>query len=156
MPPPEHVPFWEDPAPEQGTPRVSGEPSRRKGSAHRSPEERGLRPPARGATPPTSTRSFVSRRHKSRGDSRSCTGLHCGKAVMREGVQRPGIKVYICILCPPNEGLPGSRCLGRRGEKQTLPTIESLSRFAMVKRLMENKMRPKTKQTDTQIWNNSN
>ena len=26
MPPPEHVPFREGPAPEEGTPRVSGEP----------------------------------------------------------------------------------------------------------------------------------
>ena len=31
MPPPEHVPFWEGPAREEGTPRVSGKPSRRKG-----------------------------------------------------------------------------------------------------------------------------
>ena len=45
MPPPEHVPFWEGPAPEEGTPRVSGEPSRRMGSAHTSPEGCGLRPP---------------------------------------------------------------------------------------------------------------
>ena len=74
MPPPEHVPFWEGPAPEEGTPRVSCEP---KGSAHTSPEGRRLRPPDRGA-PPTSTRSFVSRRHKSRGDTRSRTGLQCG------------------------------------------------------------------------------
>ena len=39
------------PAPEEGAPRVSGEPSRRKGSAHTSTEGRGLRPPAR-RTPP--------------------------------------------------------------------------------------------------------
>ena len=45
------IPFWEGPAPEEGTPRVSSEPSRRKGSAHTSPEGRGLRPPARGAPP---------------------------------------------------------------------------------------------------------
>ena len=51
MPTPKHFPFWEGPAPEEGTPRVSGEPSRRKGSAHSSPEGRGLRPPARGAPP---------------------------------------------------------------------------------------------------------
>ena len=51
MPPPKHVPFWEDPAPEEGTPRVSRESSRRKGSAHTSSEGRGLRPPARGAPP---------------------------------------------------------------------------------------------------------
>ena len=50
-PPPEPVPFWDGPAPEEETPRVSGEPSRRKGSAHTSPEGRGLRPPARGAPP---------------------------------------------------------------------------------------------------------
>ena len=51
MPSREHVPFWEGPAPEDGTPRVSGEPSRRKGPAHTSPEEREVRPPARGAPP---------------------------------------------------------------------------------------------------------
>ena len=49
--PREHVPFWEGPAPEEGTPQLSGEPSRRRGSAHTSPEQRGLRPPARGAPP---------------------------------------------------------------------------------------------------------
>ena len=51
MPPPEHVPLREGPAPEEGMPRVSGEPSRRKGSAHMSPAGRGLRAPARGAPP---------------------------------------------------------------------------------------------------------
>ena len=51
MQPPEQVPFWEGPAPEGGTRRVSGEPSRRKGSAHTSLEGRGLRPPAQGAPP---------------------------------------------------------------------------------------------------------
>ena len=52
-------------------------------------------------TPLTSTRSFESRRHKSRGDPRSRTGLRCGQAIVREGAQRPGIKVYIytCMLC---------------------------------------------------------
>ena len=49
MQPPEQVPFWEGPAPEGGTRRVSGEPSRRKGSAHTSPKGCGLRPPVRGA-----------------------------------------------------------------------------------------------------------
>ena len=63
-----------------------------------SPEGRGLRPPARGAPLPTSTRSFVSRRHKSRGDPRSRTGLQCWQAIVREGAQRPVIKyTYICI-----------------------------------------------------------
>ena len=94
--PHEHVPFWEGPAPEEGTPRVSGEPSRRKGSAHTSPEGRGLGPPARGAPSPTSTRSFVSRCHKSRGDPRSRTRLQCGQVVVREGAQRPGINsIYV-------------------------------------------------------------
>ena len=51
MPRSEHVPSWEGPAPEEGTPRVSEEPSRRKGSAHTSPEGHGLRPPTRGAPP---------------------------------------------------------------------------------------------------------
>ena len=51
VPPSEHVPFWKGPALEEGTPRVSGEPSRRKNSAHTSPEGPGLRSPARGAPP---------------------------------------------------------------------------------------------------------
>ena len=51
MPRPKHVPFWKGPAPEEGTPWISGEPSRRKGSARTSAEGRGLRPPARGAPP---------------------------------------------------------------------------------------------------------
>ena len=51
VPPYEHVPFWKGPALEEGTPRVSGEPSRRKNSAHTSPEGPGLRSPARGAPP---------------------------------------------------------------------------------------------------------
>ena len=44
-----------------------------------------------------SKRSFVSRRHKCRGDPRSRTGLQCGQVVVREGAQRPGIEVYIYI-----------------------------------------------------------
>ena len=40
-------------------------------------------------------RSFVSPRHKSRGDPRSRTGLQNGQAIMREGAQRPVINVYI-------------------------------------------------------------
>ena len=67
------------PSPEEGTPRVSGEPSRHKGSAHTSPEGRGLRPHARGAPRPTSTRSVVSRRHEPRGDQISRTGFQCGQ-----------------------------------------------------------------------------
>ena len=37
----------------------------------------------------------MSRRHKSRGDPRSRTGLQCGQAIVREGAQRPGIEVHI-------------------------------------------------------------
>ena len=51
MPPPEHVQFWDGLAPEEGTPRVSGEPSRLKVSAYTSPEGGGLRSLARGAPP---------------------------------------------------------------------------------------------------------
>ena len=93
MPPPEHVPLWEGPAPEEGTSRVSGEPSRRKGSAHTSPEGCGQRHPARGP-PPTSTRSFVSRRHKSRRYARSRSGLQCWQLIILKASQRPLIKVY--------------------------------------------------------------
>ena len=50
-------------------------------------------PPRPRSTPLTSTRSFVSRRDKSRGDPRSRTRLQCGQAIVREGAQRPGIKV---------------------------------------------------------------
>ena len=95
MPSPENVPFWEGSTPEEGTPRVSGEPSRRKGSAHTSPEGRGLRflaVPRPRSTLPTSTRSFVSRRHKSRGDPRYRTRLPCGQSNAREASQRSGVK----------------------------------------------------------------
>ena len=94
MPHPEHVPFWEGPAPEEGTPWGSGEPSRRKGSANRSPDGRGLRTLARGAPPATSTMSFVSRRHKSRGDPRSRIGLQCGHFIVREASQRPVVGCF--------------------------------------------------------------
>ena len=47
------------------------------------------------STPVTSTRSFVSRRYKSRVDPRSRTGLQCGQAIVREGAQRPGVKVHL-------------------------------------------------------------
>ena len=42
-------------------------------------------------------RSFVSPRHKSRGDPRSRTGLQSGQAIVREGAQRPVIEAYIHI-----------------------------------------------------------
>ena len=51
----------------------------------------------KGADPPTSTRSFVSRRHKSGGDPRSRTGFQCGHFIVRERVQRPVMKVYLSI-----------------------------------------------------------
>ena len=54
-------------------------------------------PPREEHSPATSTRSFVSRRHKYRGDPRPRTGLQCRQAIAREGAQRPGIKVYIYV-----------------------------------------------------------
>ena len=48
MPPPEHAPFSEGPVPDEGTTRVSGEPSSRKASARTSPKGSGLRPSALG------------------------------------------------------------------------------------------------------------
>ena len=96
--------------PTDATPRtrsVLGGPSPEKGNAsgfRRTFEAQGLAhvarrartaPPRPRCTPSTSTRSFVFRRHKSRGDPRSRTGLQRGQAVVREGAQRPGIKVYI-------------------------------------------------------------
>ena len=44
-----------------------------------------------------STRSFVSRHHKSRRYARSRTGLQCGQFIASEATQRPVIKVYIYI-----------------------------------------------------------
>ena len=58
------------------------------------------------STPVTSTRRFVSRRHKYRGDPRSRTGLQSGQAIAREGAQRPGIKIYMYV--PPCLGLTKS------------------------------------------------
>ena len=47
--------------------------------------------------PPTITRSFVSRRHKFRGDPIYRTGFQCWLFFVREGAQRLVIKVYICM-----------------------------------------------------------
>ena len=44
-----------------------------------------------------SARSFVSRRHQSRGDPRSRTGLQTWQAIVSEAAERPVIKVYIHI-----------------------------------------------------------
>ena len=98
--------------PTDATPRtrsVLGGPSPRRGNAsgfRRTFEAQGLgahvarrartAAPRPRSTPPTSTRSFVSRQHKSRGCPRSRTGLQCRQFIVREGVQRPVIK-YICM-----------------------------------------------------------
>ena len=50
------------------------------------------------STSPTSTRSFVSSRRKSRGDPKSRTGFQCGQFIVGEGSQRPVIKVYVYML----------------------------------------------------------
>ena len=90
---------------------VLGGPSPRRGNAsgfQRSFEAQGLgahvatrartaAPRAR-STPLMSPRSFVSWCHKSRGDPRSHTGLQSGQAIVREGAQRPVIKVSIYIV----------------------------------------------------------
>ena len=47
------------------------------------------------STPLIRPRSFVSPRHKSRGDPRSRTGLQSGQAIVREGAERPVIKLYV-------------------------------------------------------------
>ena len=99
--------------PADATPRkcsVLGGPSSRRGNAsgfRRTFEAQGLgahvakrartAAPHLRSAPSTSTQSFLSRRHKSRGDPRSRTGLHCGQFIVREGAQRPGIKSYIYI-----------------------------------------------------------
>ena len=62
--------------------------------AHVARRTRTAAPRPRG-TPLVSPRSFVSRRHKSCGDPTSRTELRSGQAIVREGVQRPVIKVYI-------------------------------------------------------------
>ena len=52
------------------------------------------------STPSTSTRIFESRRHKSRGNPISRAGFQCGQFTVREGAQRPVIKVYIDARAP--------------------------------------------------------
>ena len=104
--------------PTDATPRtrfVLGGPSPRRGNAsgfRRTFEAQGLGAPvarwARTAhprprsTPPTSTRSFVFRPHKSRGYPKSRTGLQCGQFIVLEASQRPVIKVY--FLCAISKG----------------------------------------------------
>ena len=90
------------------TPSVLGEPSPRRGNAsgfRRTFEAQGLdahvarrartASPRPKSIPPTSTRRFASRRHKSRGDPSFRIGPQCGQVVVREGAQRPGVKVYV-------------------------------------------------------------
>ena len=45
-----------------------------------------------------SPRSFVCRRHKSRGDPRTRTGLQCGQAIVRQIAERPVLKNYYINL----------------------------------------------------------
>ena len=47
------------------------------------------------STPRMSPQSFVSPRRKSRGYPRYRTGLQSGRAIVREGAQRPVIRVFI-------------------------------------------------------------
>ena len=49
------------------------------------------------STPLMRPRSFVSPRHKSCGDPRLRTGFQSGQAIVREGAERPVMKVYIYI-----------------------------------------------------------
>ena len=90
---PEHVPVWEGPAPEEGTPRISGEPSRHKGSAHTSPEGRGLRPLARGA-PPRRARGGSYPGAIYLAEIRDLVP-GCGQFIVSEASQCPVIKVYM-------------------------------------------------------------
>ena len=48
-------------------------------------------------TPLTTTWSFMSRRHQSRGHQRYRTGRQSGQAIAREGAQRPGMKLYLYV-----------------------------------------------------------
>ena len=115
MPPPEHVPCWEGPAPEEGTPRVSGEVQGLGAHVARRARTAAPRPKS---TPPTSTRSFLSRRHKSRGYPRCRTGLQCGQFIVLEASPRLRIKVciqiYLCIdyMCNICVSVVGWGCLG--------------------------------------------
>ena len=90
---------------------VLGGPSPRRGNAsgfRRTFEAQGLgahfarkvrtAAPRPRSNPPTSTRSFVSRRHKSRRDPRSRTGLQYGQFIVGEASQRPVVKVYILYI----------------------------------------------------------
>ena len=53
-------------------------------------------PPRPRSTPLMSPRIFVSPRHKSHGYPRFCTWLQSWQAIVREGAERPLIKVHIC------------------------------------------------------------
>ena len=46
--------------------------------------------------------SFVSPRHKSRGDPRLRTGLQSGQAIVREGGERTMIRLLAAVLSPKN------------------------------------------------------
>ena len=101
--------------PTDATPRrrsVLGGPSPRRGNTpgfRRTFEAQGLgahvdrrawtAPPRPRTTALTSPRSFVSRRHKFRGDPRCRTGFQCGQFITRETSQRRVIKVYIYCNC---------------------------------------------------------
>ena len=98
MLPPKNVPFWEGPAPEEGTLRVSRE--RRDAGAPRTRREKGSdsSPPPE-EHPLMSPRNFVCLRRISRRDPRLRTGLQSGQAIMRESGERPVIffSKYIVI-----------------------------------------------------------
>ena len=135
-PPEQKIIYSTSPGPDlptDTTPRarsVLGGPSPREGNAlgfRRTFEAQGLGAHvarrARTAAPgPRSTRSFVSRPHKSRGDPRSRSGLQCGQAIVREGAQRLGIiyqmHFFRTFACPGRLARVVSRALGcgaRRG-----------------------------------------
>ena len=77
MPPPGHVPFWEGPAPEENALgfRITFEAQGLGAHVARRARTAPLRPKS---TLLTRTPSFVSLRHKSRGNPTSRTGLRCG------------------------------------------------------------------------------
>ena len=107
---PKTIQYFSQPGlPTDATPRtrsVLGGPSPRRGNAsgsRRTVEAHGTHvarrartaPPRPSSTPPTSTRSFVSRRCKSRRCPRCRTGLYCGQLIVLEASQLPVMKVYI-------------------------------------------------------------
>ena len=93
MPPPKHVPFWEGPAPEEGTPRISRE--LRGARARRTRGRKGAEyAPALEEHPPDEPAEF----RLPAKNIAEIRDLAPGSTVVRGGSARPVIKVDVHIL----------------------------------------------------------